>query len=271
MANLEWFPINPLLDEKGAFYSLANEKEAKDALKPVALTAGDNPFSQSEVIQRSISTNMAAELGILTSNTSGSYNSFCFSYEAMLFTDKIVSTPIAGKIYGTRWGAGLRVVLNVSDLKGEAQLKFGAIAASAELGLAKVEYRINTIGFNDPAILKLFPDPGEFNFATYSKIIEASASVKKYMAENIDKLQAQPFQVYMSSEYKNNDFDKARAVIYAANQLKNRNSLFKAITSAQGKYDVGLIRGFYQMMGILDERYEPSRNDKRKAEQFLSS
>lgn len=271
MANLEWFPVNPLLDEKGAFYSLADEKKAKEQFKPVELTKEDNPFSQSEVIQRSISTHLAAELGILTSNTTSDYNSFCFSYEAMLFTDKIVSTPLAGKIYGTRWGTGLRVVLNVSDLKGDTQLKFGAIAASAELGLAKVEYRINTIGFNDPGILKILPEPGEFNFSTYNKIIEASAAVKKYMAENLSKLTAQPFQVYMSSEYKNNDFDKARSIIYAANNLKNRNSLFKTISNAQGKYDEGLIRGFYQMMGITDERYEPSRDDKRKADQFLSA
>lgn len=29
MANLEWFPVNPLLDEKGAFYSLGDEKKSK--------------------------------------------------------------------------------------------------------------------------------------------------------------------------------------------------------------------------------------------------
>ncbi|HKX87300.1 MAG TPA: hypothetical protein VJL37_11560 [Flavobacterium sp.] len=270
MANLEWFPINPLLKENGAFYSLSFEKEA-DVLKPVALTADDQTFSQSEVFQRSINLQTAADLGVVVGSVNGNFKSFCFSYEAMMFTDKIVSTPIGGKIYGTRWGAGLRVILNVTDLKTSADFKFGALAASAELGLAKVEYRINTIGFNSPEIFKLLPGPGEFNFDTYNKILEAAEMVKKYMSENVDKLTPQPFQVYMSSEVNNDVYVSSRSVIYAARCVSNRETLAEALSKSNGKYNSDLIRGFYTKMGILDENSKPSRDDRNEADDYLEA
>ncbi|WP_158963778.1 hypothetical protein [Myroides fluvii] len=270
MANLEWFPVSPVLDEQGGFYALKIADETQESLKPVELSSGDQLFSQSEVLQRSISVNLAAELGILTSTASVVFNSYCFCYEVMLFTDKITSTPIAGKIYGTRWGAGLRIILNVSDFKGDTQFKFGAIAASAELGLAKVEYRINTIGFNDSGMLSMLPDPGEFDFVTYSKIIATSAFVKQYMADNLSKLTPQPFQVYLSRDYSNYDIDKARSILYAANAVKARLSLLDAILKGKGVYDENLIRNFYAQMGITDERAIPSKDLKKRANQFLS-
>ncbi|ESU28680.1 hypothetical protein FLJC2902T_12710 [Flavobacterium limnosediminis JC2902] len=270
MANLEWFPINPLLKENGAFYSLSFEKEA-DLLKPVALTDADSPFSQAEVFQRSLNLQTAADLGVVVGNANANFKSFCFSYEAMMFTDKIVSNPIGGKIYGTRWGAGLRVILNVTDLKTSADFKFGALAASAELGLAKVEYRINTIGFNNPAIFKLLPGPGEFNFDTYTKILDAADKVKKYMSENPDKLTPQPFQVYMSTEVNNDAYVTSRSVIFAARCVSNRDTLAEAFSKSNGKYNADLIRGFYAKIGIVDENSKPSREDRREADDYLEA
>lgn len=268
MANLNWYPINPLLKDDGSFYAFSFNENAEE-LKPVELARDDNPFAQFNVTQNTLNIQTAGELGIGIGAASGSFKSFFLSYEAMMYTEKITSTPIGNKIYGTRWGAGLRVVLKVSDIQSNAGFNFGAIAASAELGLAKVEYEINGIGINAPNLLKILPGPGEFNFDSYTKIIEAATKVKKYMADNSDKLTPQPFQVFMSDEVNNDVFKDSQSVIYAARNVMSRNSLAEALGNARGKFNPEIISGFYAKVGILDETNIPSRNDKKEAQSFL--
>ena len=268
MANLNWFPINPLLKEDGSFYALSFEKEAEN-LKPIQLEENDNPFGQFRVIQNSLNIQTAADLGVGIGSVSGSFNSFCLSYEAMLFTEKISTNPIGGKIYGTRWGAGLRVILKVSDIQSKASFNFGAIAAAAELGLAKVEYEINGIGISSPSILKVLPGPGEFNFENYSKILEAAEKVKKYMADNSEKLRPEPFQVFMSDEVSKDVFKDSQSVLYAARNIMSRNTLGEAISDAKGRFNPVIITGFYSKMGLFEDNEKPSRDDRREASDFL--
>ena len=85
MANLQWLPINPLLKEDGSFYSLSLEDNASE-LKPMALDADDNPFSQFDVKQSTLNLQTAARLGVSIGSASGSFKSFILSYEAMLYT-----------------------------------------------------------------------------------------------------------------------------------------------------------------------------------------
>lgn len=268
MANLNWFPINPLRKEDGSFYSFSLMENLTE-LKPIPLNSNDNPFAQFKVMQSSLNIQTAANLGVAIGSVSGSFKSFCLSYEAMLFTEKIATTPIGGKIYGTRWGAGLRVVLKVSDIQSKANFNFGAIAAAAELGLAKVEYEISGIGISSPSILKVLPGPGEFNFENYSKIIEAAEKVKKYMADNPSKLSPEPFQVFMSDEVNKDAFKDSQSVIYAARNVMSRNTLAEALANAKGKFSPEIIGGFYAKVGILDDNTRPTRDDKREAQSFL--
>ncbi|MGB5820728.1 MAG: hypothetical protein WBG90_14680 [Saonia sp.] len=268
MANLNWYPINPLLKENGSFYALSFEKDA-EKLKPIALEKEDNPFAQFRVLQSSLSIQAAADLGIGIGSINGSYKSFCLSYEAMLFTEKIATNPIGGKIYGTRWGAGLRVILKVSEIQAQSNFNFGAIAAASELGLAKVEYEINGIGISQPSILKVLPGPGEFNFENYSKILEAADKVRKFMSDNSESLSPQPFQVFLSDEMNKDIFKDSRSVIYAARNVMSRNTLKEATDNARGKFNPEIITGFYAKMGIYDEISRPSREDRREASDFL--
>jgi hypothetical protein len=268
MANLNWYPINPLRTTEGSFYALSLMDNAKE-LKPLPLAEDENPFSQFKVMQRSLNIQTAADLGVAIGAISGSFKSFCLSYEAMLFTEKISTAPIGGKIYGTRWGAGLRVVLKVSDIQSKANFNFGAIAAATELGLAKVEYEISGIGISSPRILKVLPGPGEFNFENYNKILEAADKVKRYMADNPDKLKPEPFQVFMSDEINKDIFKDSQSVMYAARNVMSRNSLGEALSNARGRFSPDIITGFYAKVGILDENQRPTRDDKREAQSFL--
>ena len=268
MANLNWYPINPLLKKDGAFYSLSLMDNGEE-LKPIELEEDENPFAQFKVMQNSMNIDTAAKLGVSIASISGSFKSFVLNYEAMLYTEKITTTPIGGKIYGTRWGAGLRVVLKVSDIQSKASFNFGAIAAAAELGLAKVEYEINGIGISKPNILKVLPGPGEFNFENYNKILEAADKVKRYMADHSDELRPEPFQVFMSDEINKDIFKDSQSIIYAARNVMSRNTLAEAIANARGRFSPEIITGFYAKVGIFEDNVRPSREDKREAQSFL--
>lgn len=268
MASLQWLPINPLLKEDGSFYSLSLEENASE-LKPLELESDENPFSQFKVMQSTLNVKTAAKLGVSIGSVSGSFKSFVLSYEAMLYTDKVSSTPIGGKIYGTRWGAGLRVLLKVSEYNSKGSFNFGAIAAAAELGLAKVEYEINGIGISKPSILKVLPGPAEFNFDSYNKILDAADKVRRYMADNHEELSPEPFQVFMSDEVNQDLFKETQSVVYAARNVMSRNSLNEAISNAGARFNVDIISSFYLKMGITDENRRPSRDDKREASDFL--
>ncbi len=268
MANLIWYPISPSLTAKGAFSTFADDDNGKE-LKPIPLDTGTDPFSQFRVLQDSYNIQVAANLGIGVGSMAGNYNAFVLSYEAMVFTEKIVETPMGGKIYGTRWGAGLRVILKVSEINSKANMSFGAIAASTELGLARVEYEINGIGINKPDILSVLPGPGDFNFSNYKKILDAVDAVKRYMAENSNELQPKPFQIFVSDENNKDIFTDSRAIIYAMRNIVSRNTLRTAMDNSQNKYSISIIKAVYAKFQILDESLKPSREQKSQAEEYL--
>jgi hypothetical protein len=269
MANLVWLPINPTLTEAGAFSAFAGDENEQE-LAPIPLAPSDDPFSLFSVMQNSCNIQIAANMGVSVGSISGNYNSFVLFYEAMVYTEKTSTTPIGGKIYGTRWGAGLRVILKITELKSNLNFNFGSIAASSELGLANVEFQITGIGINSPQILAELPGPGDFKFATYNQILSSVEKIKNYMAENTSSLQARPFQVFISDDKMTDVFIDSRAILFATRQIASRNSLNSAITNAKNKYNIATIKATYAKFSILDDRIEPTREQKRAAEEFLS-
>jgi hypothetical protein len=270
MANLAWYPIDPTLNEQGAFSAFVYEENSSE-IKPVPLQTGEKPFSQFRVLQDSYNIQTAASLGFGVGSISGDYNSFVLSYEAMIFSEKIVEVPIGGKIYGTRWGAGLRVILKVSELKSSVNLNFGAMAANAELGLAKVSYEINGIGINKPDILAVLPDPGNFNYQNYQKILDAAGKVKKYMAENSTELVARPFQIFIRDDQNKDIFTDSRAILFGMRNIVSRNTLQTAIEDSQNRHNISTIKAVYTKFNILDENSQPTRDQKREAEDYLKT
>jgi len=268
MSVLAWFPINPTLTRDGQFSAFSFENNASE-LKPVPLDASADRFSQFKVLQSNLNIQTAAKLGVGVNTVSGGYNSVVFSYEAMLFTEKVTETPLGGQIYGTRWGAGLRVMLRVTDIKSKFDLNFGAIAASSELGLSRVEYEIHGIGIRNPEILSVLPGPSEFNFSTYKKIIDAVDTVKGYMAQQAKDLTPQPFQVFLREDVNQDVFTETRAILFAAKQITQRKSLAEALETADAGYNRNTIRAVYARFNIFEDSLVPTREQKKQAEEFV--
>lgn len=266
--SLTCMPVAPDLNAHGAFISLNQFKNSND-LTPVKLEESDENFTQFKVFQKQLSTNTAVELGVAPIGSgSTSFKSFTFIYEAMIYSDKIVDQAIGDIIYGTRWGAGLRVSLKVSDIKGSFNVGFGAIAASSEVGLAKVEYEISGIGITNGEILKVLPGPGDFNYESYKKILTGADKVKKYIADNHDELSPKPFQILIKEPISMDPMQKSKSVLYAVKCIVDRKSLTECLTNGT-IYNSEILEYVYQQFGIISPDQKPSSDDKRDARNWL--
>lgn len=267
MANLFWYSINPMLTENGAFSAFSFEENANE-IKPVILENRDDQFSQFRVMQNSYNIQLANQLGIGVGAIDTNFNSFVLSYEAMLFSEKITQIPIGGKIYGTRWGAGIRVNLKISDIKSGIKFDFGAIAANVELGLANVEYELNGIGITKPDIISILPSPGNFNFGNYKVILDAVDNIREYMSKNSNELVAKPFQVYLSDEINNDLLTESKSVVYAMRKIAHRNTLQDALNNIQGKFNASIIKSVYAKFNIFDLNSQPNRDQADRADDY---
>lgn len=264
-----WMPVAPDLNKGGAFISLSHLKKAKE-LKPLHLGANDENFTQFKVFQKQFSANAASELGIApVGSGSGSFKSYVFMYEAMLFSDKITDTALGGMIYGTRWGAGLRVSLKVSEIKSDFKVGFGTIAASSEVGLSKVEFEISGIGITDASILKALPGPGDFNYDSYDKILKAAERVKRFMADNHEKLSPKPFQILITDASLSSNLDKSKSVLYAVKSIEKKISLADALSNSP-QLNSDIIEGVYHEFEIKNVNTKPSNEDRREAREWLN-
>jgi hypothetical protein len=91
------------------------------------------------------------------------------------------------------------------------------------------------------------------------------------MAEHSNELQPKPFQVFISDDNNKDIFTDSRAIIYAMRNVVSRNTLKTAIDNSQSKFNISTIKAVYAKFQILDENTEPSREQKRQAEDFLNT
>lgn len=266
MANYEWYPIDIQLTEKGGFMAFASEKNADD-IKPVELDPGRNKFEMANVFQKTFDMQVGLNLGIGFGSFDSSFNATLLTYEAMLYSEKIVQVPIGGKIYGTRWGAGLRVSLKITDLQLKGDFDFAAIAAKSELKLVNCEYDITAIGIPDPSILKLLPGPGSFNISNYKKIMDACESVKNYMADT-QNLIAKPFQVFISDDINRDYLKDSKSVHFAVKMISDEKTLREAIQISKNRFNNSIIKGVYTKFNILDEKMKPNSIQVDEADDY---
>ena len=268
---MEFYSINPTLTAEGSFLALANKEQAEE-LKPVALDAGENPFTGFKVFQRSLNSSVASTLGFSgLFSASADMNSRAVIYEAFLFTDKYAQQPLGGLIFATRWGAGLRLVLKVTDIKGAGSLGIGAVAAKVELGQAAAQFEIEGIGISDPKILGALPGPGDFDYTNYQKILSATDKVKSFMAKNQEDLTPRPFQVGLVQPPERDLIERSRSVVYAVRRIAKRVTMSEALDTAIGsEFDANTIRSVYEYFDV-EANSKPSYDERDKARDWLDA
>lgn len=266
-----WYPVDPtLVKGTGAFAMFADDPEAAN-LKPVPLAADKQPFSVVDWEQGEISIDFAAKLGFGPFfQADAKYSSRCFRYELMAYTDEEShSAPAGGKIYGTRWGAGMRVVAAIQSVDLSVGGGFAAFAAAAELSASKGFFSIKTYGLSTD-VIEMLPEPQTLSVESYGKIMEAVSKVKKHLNKEKSKLNQVPIAVRTAVNLDQTPVDKARAVAHAMRKIRFERPLRVALKEAR---DAGLaedvVRQIYERYADANNEGVPSKAAASRAESWL--
>lgn len=248
------------------------DKVMDDIDKPVARSRSTKKeLSTFRVFQRLANRRVSSSIN-LGSRFEGDFGvkNLEFDYFAGVFSNDIKAIP--GTNVYKRMGIGLRIRLKASDIKASMNLGFAAFAASAELKLASVEYKIETFGISDAEILGNFPRAGDFNYAKYQKILEFSRKTKKYLSKNIDKLALFPIEIIAADSFPDNDFSKSHSFFFGAKYLAAGKSLRETIDMARKKtqtFDEDAIQYIYSYFEVMDAYSAPPGSSQAKARKWL--
>lgn len=271
---MSFIPIDSTITESGAIAALVPLLGAKASI-PTALADDDDVFSATpRVISDSLSISVAARLsvgGIFSGSVS--YNEFGFYFDAMVYLDK--PTPNIGPdtvILRTRWGIGMRILLRVSDIKGDMSLTFGMVGAAVELRQARARYEVVAPGLGIDGLLIILggiPQIGDFNSETqYNLTNKVIVELTKHMKDNRDTLEPQVISVDLAEPV--DPSANARSVYFAMKAISDRLPLSNALQRAGANFDHDMIRTIYnQVAGNIPDDQKPSSDADREAEKWL--
>jgi hypothetical protein len=268
----DWYPISPRLTKEGAFEAFSDLENGKE-MKPVPLAANQRQFSDFKVHFTSVRLDTASRLGIASIvDITSSSNTLVMTYDAMRYTETSAETPLGGMIYGTRWGAGFRVMVTIWDLESKLEVQPGIIAAGVELGMVNASFEIVGFGIANGDIFKDLPGPGRFDRNNYSRLSKAADTINGYLQKNVDSLRPQPLQVFMSAPRVQSPLASSQAALYAARQLAAGKTCVLALLAnrVKSRFNEDAIRNIYKaLMGDFAEDRLPTSQDRDRARDWL--
>lgn len=274
-----WHPVNPALDEHDVIVSLRSAFPTGD-LTVVRPAAGERPFTDFEIRFDSLSMRLAAKLN-LGPIFSGelSVKDRAYLFEAMAYSDAYREEPDSpGLVRATRWGAGLRIALRITEVKASAESQFGLVAAQAELGMVRASYQIQGIGLGLgglSAILGELKTIGDFTYETYLEVQRVSASLQQYIADHASDLQPRPIGVLLAQPIVVDTATEGYVVYWTVTRIRENWTLASALAGARQKaFSDALVEAVWrEFLEDIPAGEAPSRwragEGKRKAEEWL--
>ncbi len=201
------------------------------------------------------------------------FSSLEYKYAALLFSDKFdVITKDDGTQIFKRYGFGLKVTLKVSDVKANLDISFGSMAASTKMGLAKIQYRIESYGVPENIIKDYVDLVGDFNFESYQKIITCAKAIKGLIGDNTDTVKLFPIEV-LTPVAVSPDKEDSRSFYFGADSisggLRLRDAIERARNSNSHIEDENIISFMYQYFGIDNAFSTPNETQKKRAKEWL--
>jgi|GEM_PF-838224 len=239
---LDWYPVRPDLyssgPSKGAFIALSNFPNG-GALKPLPLANGQKHFNHWDDRHQSHSLRVALELatgGVFDTAASGETKSLTYNF-VWHELRTIEKDPVGGLIWGTRWGAGIRVHLRTKTLATNAKLTLGAVAAQVELGEADSRFEVETFGITDQSFIAELPGPGRLDQAAADTLTKLGDKLHDYtVKQRKAKLVPRPYELLAPPDFFQIPVYNALSFVFAAAQMKKGVSYDQALKTA-AKFD----------------------------------
>lgn len=250
-------PVSPLLTSDGNLVSLAALRGNLTAA-PMALAPG-TAVGCISVSTQQLSVSVAAKLGIGSIfGSSVKANEVGFWMDAMCFADSPPSNTATNIVSQTRWGYGVRILCRAEELDSSFNLTFAVLGAAVDLGLATVNYEVQTIGLGPTALASVLDGMaqfGELNNQTFHDLnTTVIQNLSKLWANPATTLTPRPLAVTLNIPVELDPIAKARSEVFAIRRIRDNTSCQDAIARAAGKYDMAAIRAVYQELapGVAD-------------------
>ena len=201
------------------------------------------------------------------------FSSLEYKYAALLFSDKfdVITLEDGTKVF-KQYGFGLKVTLKVSDVTANLDISFGSMAASTKMGLAKIQYRIESFGVPENIIQEYVDVVGDFNFESYQKIITCAKAIKDLIGDNTDTVKLFPIEV-LTPVAVSPDNEDSRSFYFGADSisggLRLRDAIERARNSDSHIEDEKIISFMYQYFGIDNAFSTPNETQKKRAKEWL--
>ena len=224
------YPVQQTQLKSGAIASLTRFFDESKSL-PVSLETGESSFKSFRLSNQQISISMAAKLDVsAVFKGSFKFDDIGMVFDAVAFTDKHITDQRLGQpVIMTRWGAGMRIAMKVTNVQGDLGVNFGSVAAATELKRARASYEILGLGLGLDALAELLDDLppfGDFGLDAYSKLTNgAYTSLKNYITNHKNELSPVPLAVGLREEIEIDPIEQARSVYLAAYWRNRRKSL----------------------------------------------
>jgi hypothetical protein len=231
----DWVQIDPTLTKGGAFAALSDLPRG-DQLKPVPPDPNATAFGTRRADGDSYNFSAATQLGLgSVADAAASFQTRTYAYDLVYYTPVTTTTPNGDLIFGTWWGAGIRVRLEVTNFRAKVNLNLANIAAAASIGLVDASYSIEGLGIADVSIFKLLPAPGRFDDGSLKKILQAMNNVDKNILMPKKNLVAVPFMIWVANAALTfaTPVDRARSQLYALRRIRDGLEQGKAVAAAK--------------------------------------
>ncbi|MEQ9322412.1 MAG: hypothetical protein RIF41_24820 [Polyangiaceae bacterium] len=241
--------------------------EATSATTPPAKDHPLRTLMREDFALRFYSLNQAASLGLPFVQAGEEYQRVIAS---MIFT----RYELVGK--GQRKGVAVEILLDITVLSAKANLSaFGAIAASAELGYARVSAHLKVRGLSSARIDSALPKPieADFRVANQRDWLDAFNTIRDLAWA--DDTQVSP--IYLESPH--GAAPKPRVLsqmvfrVRALQAIAEGDPLEDALEDLRddaGPYGRGIVRDFYESFaGLVDPTREPSKVRQAAAQDLV--
>jgi hypothetical protein len=187
------------------------------------------------VAQRALDASSATAVGLKTVKGHADVKDAWLTYEAMVFTDFYEESSDSKGTYAKRKGLGVRLEVHATDVKADLELSFLACSLAASGGLARCDYDIYGLGVTARDFIEKLPGPGQFGPGALKSLSAGTGAALGWLAEHADSAEPVEITEFISKRQAEDDFDIARATLFAAKRVAKGVALEDALREAAAK------------------------------------
>lgn len=204
----------------------------------------------------------------------GDYESFWYRYFAGGYSDQYRITPGSNsKIEVERFGLGISLDLEITNIKSSIKGGFSSIAAAVEMKLADAQYSYSIHALPEGAFHSLLPPIGKFDFESFKQFHGLVKKLKELYKDALNtSIDLVAMEVLLSEPVKEDGVENSRSYYFAAKRIIEGLSLEGAIKKARKMPEVfneDAIQYIYFLCGLDSIEQSPISSNISRARALI--